>query len=114
MLDNHPVYHPRPSLGSNPQAKARGNENEGAKQAYTDLHIPNQKAKFFVYNMERFAKECVTVFCDLTDYDIKKVGTAPTPFIDESQDTLVRTQPLIEAVAKAAPTGEASTIACTC
>ena len=24
MLDNHPVYHPRPSLGSNPQATARG------------------------------------------------------------------------------------------
>ncbi len=53
--------------------------------------------------MERFAWECVTVFYDLTGYDIKKVGTAPTPFIDESQDALVIAQPLIEAVAKAAP-----------
>ena len=64
--------------------------------------------------MERFARGCVTVFCDLTGYDIKKVGTAPTPFIDESQDTLVITHPLIEAVAKAAPKGELSTIACKC
>ncbi len=45
MLDNHPVYHPRPSLGSNPQAKARGNENESARQAYTDLYNPNRKGK---------------------------------------------------------------------
>ena len=81
MLDNHPVYHPRPSLGSNPQAKARGNENGLAKQAYTDLYIPNPKVKLAVCNMGRFARGCATAFCDLTGYGIKKVGTAPTPFI---------------------------------
>ncbi len=26
VLDNHPIYHPRPSLGTNPLAKARGEE----------------------------------------------------------------------------------------
>ena len=67
MLDNHPIYHPRPSLGTNPLAKARGEEvGHTQRQAYTDMYIPNQKAKLFVYNMERFAKDCVTVFCDLT------------------------------------------------
>ena len=29
MLENHPVYHTRPSLGSNPQAKVRGSEKKG-------------------------------------------------------------------------------------
>ena len=80
MLDNHPVYHPRPSLGSNPQAKARGSEHGLAKQAYTDLYSPSQKVKLVVYNMERFAQECVTVFCGLTGYDLKIVGTAPYAF----------------------------------
>ena len=44
MLDN-PVYHTRPSLGSNPIAKSRGSENGLAKQAYTDLYKPSQEVK---------------------------------------------------------------------
>ena len=75
-------------------------------EAYKNLYNPNQKVKVFVYNMERSAKDCVTVFCDLTGYDKGKVGAAPTPFVDESNDALVVTQPPPEAVAKAAPTGE--------
>ncbi len=106
MLDNHPIYHPRPSLGTNPLAKARGEEvGHTQRQAYTDMYNPNQKVKLVVYSMERFARDCVTVFCDLTGYDKGKVGTAPTPFVDESKDPLVVTQPASEAVAKAAPTG---------
>ena len=115
MLDNHPIYHPRPSLGTNPLAKARGAEvGHTQRQAYTDMYNPNRKVKLAVYSMVRFARDCVTVFCDLTGYDKGKVGTAPTPFVDESKDPLVVTQPLGEEVAKAAPTGELSTIACKC
>ena len=65
--------------------------------------------------MERFAKGSVTVCCDLTGYDIKIVGAALRLFfIDGSQDTLVISQPREEAVAKAAPKGELSMIACKC
>ena len=64
--------------------------------------------------MERFAKDCVTVFCDLAGYDKGKVGTAPAPLVDESKDPLVVTQPAGEAVAKAAPTGELAHIATKC
>ena len=38
--------------------------------------------------MERFAKDCVNVFCELSGYAKNKVGTAPTPFLDESKDPL--------------------------
>ncbi len=90
MLDNHPVYHPRPSLGTNPLVRARGEEvGHTQRQAYTDMYNPSQKVKLVVYNMERFAKDCVTVFCDLTGYDNGKVGAAPTPSVDEYIDTLV-------------------------
>ena len=75
------------------------------RHAYKGMYNPNQKVKLAVYNMEQFAKDCVSVFCDLTGYDRGKVGTAPTPFVDESKDTLVVTQPPPEVAAKAAPTG---------
>ncbi len=39
--------------------------------------------------MERFAKDCVTAFCELSGYLKAKVGTAPTPFLDESKDPVV-------------------------
>ena len=39
--------------------------------------------------MERFAKECFAVFCDLTGYDKTMIRTAPTPFIDESESPLI-------------------------
>ena len=46
MLDNHPIYHPRPSLGAKPQAKTR-DEKAGheKRQAYTSLYNPNQQVK---------------------------------------------------------------------
>ena len=115
MLDNHPIYHPRPSLGTNPLAKARGEElGHAQRQAYTDMYNPNRKIKLVVHNLERVARDCATVFCDLTGYDKGKVGAAPTPFVDESKDTLVVTLLPQEAVAKATPTGELSHIACRC
>ena len=39
--------------------------------------------------MERFAKDCVNVFCELSGYAKDKVGTAPTPFLDEANDPLL-------------------------
>ena len=51
--------------------------------------------------MERFAKECITVLCDLTGYDRNKIGTAPTPFINESKDPLIVIQEALEPLAKA-------------
>ncbi len=46
---------------------------------------PMRKVEVVVYIMDRFATHCITVFCDLTGYDRNKIGTAPTPFIDESK-----------------------------
>ena len=115
MLDNHPIYHPRPSLGTSPHAKVRGEEvGHTQRQAYTDMYNPDQKVKLAVYKMERFARDCVTVFCDLTGYDKGNAGTAPPPFDDESKDPLVVTQPPPEAAATAAPTGELSQLATKC
>ena len=53
------------------------------------LYDPNRKVELVIYNMERFAKDCVSVFCELSGYAKTKVGTAPTPFLDESKDPLV-------------------------
>ena len=41
------------------------------------------------------------MFCDLTGYDRNKIGTAPTPFIDESKDPLIVIQEATEPPAKA-------------
>ena len=38
--------------------------------------------------MDRFAKDGVTVFFELSGYATTGVGTAPTPFLDESNDPL--------------------------
>ena len=64
--------------------------------------------------MERFARDCVSVICELTGYDKGKVGTAPTPFIDESKDPLAVTQTAPGTAAKAASPGELSHIATKC
>ncbi len=88
MLDNRPIYYPRPSLATNPLAKARGEEGGHAqRQAYTDMYNPHQKVKLVAYNMERFARGCVAVFCGLTGYDVKKVGTAPYAFLSTNHKT---------------------------
>ncbi len=69
MLDNHPIWHLRPSLGATPQAKARGDEvGLEQRQAFPELYIPLQQVKLVVYIMYRFVKDSVTVFCVLIHY----------------------------------------------
>ena len=41
------------------------------------------------------------MFCDLTGYDENKIGTAPTPFIDESKDPFIVIQEAPEPLEKA-------------
>ncbi len=41
------------------------------------------------------------MFCDLTGCDRKKIGAAPTPYIDESKDPLIVIQEATEPPAKA-------------
>ena len=53
------------------------------------IYDPERKVEVVSYNMERFATDCVNVFCELSGFDKAKVGTAPTPFIDEANDPLV-------------------------
>jgi hypothetical protein len=86
MLDAHPLYHPRPKLGAS-AAKAGG--TPAAVEPVARVYDPNRKVEVVSYNMERFATDCVNVFCDLSGFDRSKVGTAPTPFIDEANDPLV-------------------------
>ena len=84
MLGNHPEYHPRAKQGGAAVAS-------GAKDAVPPvarLYDPNRKVEVVSYNMERFAKDCVTVICELSGYEKAKVGSAPTPFLDESNDPL--------------------------
>ena len=38
--------------------------------------------------MERFAVDCVTVFCELSGWDRNQTGTAPTPFLEEANDSV--------------------------
>ena len=61
---------------------------EDAIEPVARIYDPRQKVEVVVYNMERFAKDCVTVFCELSGYASAKGGTAPTPFLDESNDPL--------------------------
>ena len=39
--------------------------------------------------MERLAQDCVNVFCELSGCGKYRVGTAPTPFLDEANDPLL-------------------------
>ena len=57
--------------------------------------------------MEKFADDCVNVFCELSGYAKVKVGTAPTPFLDESNDPLlvVEEPPTATPVASSAKAG---------
>ena len=54
----------------------------------TKIYDPSKKFEVAVYNMERFAKDCVNVFCELSGYSRDRVGAAPTPFLDEANDPL--------------------------
>ncbi len=57
--------------------------------AVAKIYDPNKKVSVVVYNMERFAQDCVNVFCELSGCDKSKIGTAPTPFLDEANDPLL-------------------------
>ncbi len=103
ILDNHPAHHPRPKQGgANQHAKAWGEEEKN--DAYK-LYDPNRKVELVAYNMERFAKDCVSVFYEFSGYAETKVGAAPTPFLDESKDPLV----VIEEPAKRGTNGQNAT-----
>ncbi len=85
MLDNHPSYHPRPKLG----ASAAAGGTPAAVEPVAKIYDPNRTVSVVSYNMELFATDCVNVFCELSGFDKAKVGTAPTPFIDEANDPLL-------------------------
>jgi len=53
------------------------------------IHDPDRRVELVSYNMERFARDCVTAFCELSGYAFAQIGTAPTPFLDESNDPLI-------------------------
>ncbi len=83
ILDSHPGYHPRPKQGGVALASKEGADPTAE---IAKLYDPKRKVEVVSYNMERFAKECATAFCELSGYPKAKVGTAPTPFLDESKD----------------------------
>ena len=86
ILDSHPGYHPRPKQGGVALASKEGADPTAE---IAKLYDPKRKVEVVSYNMERFAKDCVTAFCELSGYPKAKVGTAPTPFLDESKDPVV-------------------------
>ncbi len=70
------------------------------------IYDPDKKVSVVVYDMERFAQDCVNVFSELSGCEKKNVGAAPTPFIDESKDPLpVIEEPPSSAKAQTAPKG---------
>ncbi len=60
--------------------------------------------------MEEFANACVRVFCELTGYDRTRVGTAPTPFLYESQDPLAVIQEGVTQPGKAGESAQGGTV----
>ena len=61
------------------------------------IYDPDKKVSVVVYSMERFAQDCVNVFCELSECSKSRVGSAPTPFLDESNDPLLVTEELPKA-----------------
>ena len=99
LLDNHPLYHPRPlrKAGESPTqvGAPKGASVKAPKVPAEVVHVPRlydpaRKVEVVVYNMERSAQDCVTAFCDLSRYAKAKVGTAPTPFPEEANDPIDR------------------------
>ena len=87
MLDSHPGYHPRPKQGGVALPSKEGTDPT-AKVA--KLYDHQRKVEVVSYNVERLAKDCVSVFCELSGYPKANVGTAPTPFLVVSKDPIVR------------------------
>ena len=71
LLDNHPGYHTRPPHGSASAALVSG---QPVPVEYMErLYDPNRLVSVVSYNMERFAQDCVSAFCDLSGYTLAKV-----------------------------------------
>ena len=87
MLDNHPEYHPRPPQGTATAAKS--GRTLAPIEPVERWYDPNRKVDVVSYIMERFARDYVVVFCELSGCSLDKIGTAPTPFLDESNDPLI-------------------------
>ena len=77
----------RPAHGSAAAAKTSGTVPK--VEPLKRLYDPSRKVKVVSYNMERFAQDCVTAFCELSGYAPTKGGAAPTPFLDEANDPLI-------------------------
>ncbi len=84
FLDQHPLYHPRQRQRGGSSAPA--GTAPRAPPPVARIYDPNKKASAVAYNMERFAQDCVNVFCELSGYAKNKVGTALTPFLEEASD----------------------------
>ncbi len=63
MLVNHPSYHPRQKQASALAAEAGA---VPTAKSVDKIYDPNRKVEVVAYNMERFAKDGVSVFCQLS------------------------------------------------
>ncbi len=84
MLDQHPLYHPRQKQGG--VSSELSGTAAPAPAPVARVYDKNKTVTVVSYNMERFAEDCVNVFCELSGYAKNKVGTAPTPFLEEAND----------------------------
>ncbi len=84
LLDQHPEYHPRQKQGGALSASAETRLPVATSVAR--IYDPKKTVSVVSYNMERFAVDCVSVFCELSGWDKNKIGTAPTPFLEEAND----------------------------
>ena len=82
MLDQHPLYHPRQKQGG--VSSELSGTAAPAPAPVARVYDKNKTVTVVSYNMERFAEDCVNVFCELSGYAKNKVGTAPTPFLEEA------------------------------
>ena len=70
LLNRRPLYHPRTKGGVSPT-----DEDSTDAAAYRAQRFePKREVEVVVCSMERFAIECITVFCDLTGYDKKRLS----------------------------------------
>ncbi len=84
LLDQHPGYHPRQKQGG--ASTGPPGTPAPAVPPVARIYDPNSTVSVVSYNMERFAVDCVNVFCELSGWDRNKIGTAPTPFLEEAND----------------------------
>ncbi len=71
ILASHPGYHPRPKQGGVALASKEGADPTAE---IAKLYDPKRKVEVVSYNMERFAKDCVTAFWNSPDTRRRKSG----------------------------------------